>query len=43
MIKVEQNLDERFTKDIMVSWSYKDENIGTHLLSLVRNLVKQQS
>lgn len=41
MIKVEQNLDEKFTKDIMVSWSYKDENIGTHLLSLVRNLVKQ--
>jgi len=40
MIKVEPNVDESSTKDIMISWSYKDETVGTFLLSAVSNFVR---
>lgn len=40
LIKVEQSVEQEKVKDVMVSWAYRDEHLGSHLLSVIQNVGK---
>ena len=40
LIKVAQNEDEDCTKEIIVSWANRDENLGSYLVKMLQNMGK---